>query len=146
MHSSRPIISASYFVALERFAATRGLDIRRNLSALEIDLQAHGLLEANISCTAFVALLEALANEAGDEAFALHFIDTIPPRPAGVFQHIIFNSRTLRDAFQAIARFLALVTDAFEIRYEEEGGIGWLIYDLQTVRTSARNSSMARSH
>ncbi len=130
MHASRPMISASYYVALERFAASRGLNIRDHLSGLDIDVQAVGLLEANISCEAFVALVESLAQTAGDEAFSLHFIDTIPPRPAGVFQHIIFNSRTLRDAFLAIARFLVLVTDAFKIQYEEEAGIGWLVYDF----------------
>lgn len=130
MHVSRPMISASYLVALERFAASRGLDAQEHIDKLDIDLDPTGLLEAHISCAAFVALLEALAKSSGDEAFSLHFIDTIPPRPAGVYQHIIFNSRTLRDAFQGIARFLVLVTDAFQIRYQESDGIGWMIYDF----------------
>lgn len=132
MTSRRPSISAAHLDALTRFAEAKNLDIaaiQSAQSARGIEMQDGSTPEESISCVAFVALVEALAEEAHDDAFGLHVIESMSPRPSGVFQHIIFNSRTLREAFQAISRFLGLVTDAFNIRYEEAGNIGWMIYE-----------------
>lgn len=134
MHASRSMISASYLVALETYAASRGQSLRLFDRANAIDRQQSGLMDAQISCAVLVELLEALTVESGDEVYALHFIESLPPRPAGVFHHIVCNSRTLRDAFQAFARFLLLVTDAFEIRYEEQDGIGWMNFDFSSCQ------------
>jgi AraC-like DNA-binding protein len=123
------MISATYLQALNRYATARGLYISAHEAMRDADLQPGEGADPTISCIAFVALVETLAIESADEAFGMHFIESLPPRSAGVFNHIIFNSRTLREAFQAIARFLGLVTDAFQMRYEETDGIGWLIYD-----------------
>lgn len=126
MSPSRPHISASYYTALQRYAAARGLNIEDLQRTRDIDLQLDDSPEGSLSCGAFVAIVEGLSLQATDEAFGLHFVESLPPKPAGVYQHIVFNSRTLRDAFQAISRFLGLVTDAFQICYEESGDIGWL--------------------
>lgn len=126
MTSTRPMISASYLLALHNFASTRNLDIAAQQLQHDIDLQTDRTPEGSISCVAFARLLEVLAKECGDEAFGLHFVEALPPRPAGVFHHIIFNSRTLRDAFHAFSRFLGLVTDGFTIEYTEDEDAGWL--------------------
>jgi AraC-like DNA-binding protein len=140
------MISASYLVALEWFAASRGLVARCDLEPLDIDFQNPSQSEPQVSCVAFIALLERLAELADDEAFCLEFIETLPPRPSGVLQNIVMNSRTLRDAFQAIARFLVLITDAFQIRYEESDGCGWMVYDFPNTsepRTQFIDGQMA---
>lgn len=131
MTSTRPMISASYLLALNTFAQSRGLDIAAQQFQYDIDLQTDQTPEGNISCIAFARLLDVLAKDSNDEAFGLHFVEALPPRPAGVFHHIIFNSRTLRDAFHAFSRFLGLVTDGFRIEYAEDGDAGWMIFQCQ---------------
>jgi len=126
----RTMISAAYLQALTRYAISIGLDMSARQTGRDLDLQPGEEIDEHISCVAFVALLEELARMAGDEAFGIHFIESLPPRPAGVFNHIIFNSRTLQDAFQAISRFLGLVTDAFQMRYVELGHVGWLVFEF----------------
>lgn len=111
-----------------------------------IDLQTELTAEGNISCLAFAKLVEFLAKESEDEAFGLHFVETLPARPGGVFHHIIFNSRTLRDALRSISRFLELVTDAFQIAYIEDDVAGWLVPNAPMTWASKPNFSMARWH
>jgi AraC-like DNA-binding protein len=123
------MISASYLHALLRYGASRGVSAPVQLTGQDSELQSGETTDGYVSCTAFVALIEVMSREANDEAFGIHFIESLPPRPAGVYNHIIFNSRTLQEAFQAISRFLALVTDAFQMRYEETDQAGWLVYD-----------------
>jgi AraC-like DNA-binding protein len=132
------MISASDLLALNAFAASKRVDLARQQALHEIDLQTDATPDGSISCLAFARLVRSLAEETGDDAFGLHFVETLPPRPAGVFHHIIFNSRTLREAFQAIARFLGLVTDAFQIQYHEDNAAGWMVFncpnDIEPLR------------
>lgn len=132
MHASRPSISASYFIALQRYAVARGLEIGTHRECINTARQLDDSADGNISCIDFIALVETLAKQAGDDAFGIHFIESLPPRPAGVYQHIVFNSRTLGEALEAISRFLGLVTDAFHIRYEEISGAGWMTFICPT--------------
>ncbi len=124
------MISASYLLLLHAYAASHHLDVASVQLEHDIDLKTELTADGTISCTAFAKLMEKLAEAANDDAFGLHFVEQLPARPGGVFHHIVFNSRTLRDAFKAISRFLVLVTDAFTIAYQEDDEAGWLVFDF----------------
>lgn len=142
--SHRSMISASYLVALTGFATARRLKIDNYVTSF-IDQETGITSEGSIACHDFVRLVEALAKEANDEAFGLHFVEALPPRPAGVFYHIVFNSWSLRDAFRAFARFLGLLTDAFRIRYHEDETTGWRARQLTGENSIPTGVDMSRS-
>jgi AraC-like DNA-binding protein len=134
----RPTISARFLIALRTVMQMRGLDLASLSQTVGLPPQIGVDPDAEISFGAFIDLFELAAFKTGDEAFGIHFAESMPPRPTGVFQHIIFNSRTLGQAFQAMARFIGLVTNAFNMRYEEKDGAGWLTLELP-ADTGAKN-------
>jgi len=123
-------ISARPFAMLGEYARARHLDFHALARRAGLEPGFAGQPDATVSCTAVAALLDDLAATARDDAFIIDYVAALPPRPSGVYQTIVFNSQTLRDAFCAMARYLALVTDAFSMAYGEHGGNGQLTFDF----------------
>ena len=133
-----PEISARPLVLLRDYARQRCLDF--DSLAVDAGLNPEMIAEpsAKVSCFVFATLLERMAEQTDDPAFALGYVQTLPTRPAGVYQTIVFHSETLRDAFRAMSRFSGQVTDALTISYDEHGDCGGLTFrfskDLATQR------------
>ena len=130
MGTARPLISARYLDLLELHLASRGLDLPRFFDAVGLAAVAGRSQNGGISCAAFAELLDLIAQYTNDEAFSLGYVEALPARPDGVYQTIIFHSRTLRDALCAMCHFSALMTDAFSLRYEEDGACGTVVFDF----------------
>lgn len=122
--SARPLVLAGLY------ARSRRLDIDTLARRAGLDLVQLDRPDAEISCAAFASFLELLAQVSGDPQFAVNCAEAMPARPTGVYQMIIYHSDTLRDAFRAMARFSALVTDAFSIAFNDANGSGSLTFSF----------------
>lgn len=138
MGTARPLISARYLDLLELHLVSRGLDPSPFLQHVGLQAYAKRSSDCSISCAAFAELLELIAGETRDSAFSLGYVEALPARPDGVYQTIVFHSRTLRDALCAMCHFSALMTDAFSLRYEEDGACGTVIFDFPAELVTRR--------
>lgn len=126
----RLMITARPVVLLEDHARALGIDFPGFAAEVGIDVSQLYGRDAEVSCAAFADLLERFARLTNDEQFALGYVEAMPARPAGVYQTIVHHSETLRDAFRAMSRFLALITDALTITYSENETSGSLTFEF----------------
>ena len=135
---SRLHITARPVVLLGEYARSHGLDFtpyarRAGLTPEHLDKP-----DAEVPCAAFATLLELLAVETNDPQYVLGYVEAMPARPTGVYQMIAYHSDTLRDAFRAMARFSALVTNAFSITFSESGNAGSLTFTFANEQVAQR--------
>lgn len=109
-----------------QYASSRGVELLELLKPSE--RKAWNLFAQNreYPFSAFANLLERCAVAANDEAFALGYVSCLPARSSGVFQTIIANSASLRDAFCGICRLCAVKTSALALTYEEHDANGYI--------------------
>lgn len=131
-------ITARPVVLLGDYARSQGMDFTPLARRAGLDVEMLDRPDAEVSCAAFATLLELLADATGDPQYALGYTEAMPARPTGVYQMIVYHSESLRDAFRAMARFSALVTDAFAITYAEAETGGSLSFTFANERVAQR--------
>lgn len=126
MTSARMHISERYVIALEKYALGKSIALRSLLDAREAGDCEQYERAGEYPFELFASLLERCATTAGDDAFALGFAQALPVRPAGVFQTIMSNSRTLRDGFCGLCRLCTVKASALSLAYTEDKEAGWI--------------------
>jgi AraC-like DNA-binding protein len=93
--------------ALERAGVTR----ERFLHAAELDVGQLGMAEARISRSRVYALCALALELSGDPALGLHWSERVDEGSFVPVSHVMAHSATLRQAFESLAQFHALLTD-----------------------------------
>lgn len=107
------VVTARILNGLRPFLSAKGVDFDVLMRQAGLDPAAVSDLDAFVSFEAFIALLERAAVLTGDDALGLHFAETYPLGPKGLFHFIMANAPTVRDALVARARYGRLVTNAY---------------------------------
>jgi AraC-like DNA-binding protein len=121
LFSASNMISSRALVGLEQFMKSKGLDCAQLGASAGIDCTVVEDLDGVIAIESFAHLLELATQQCGDEAFGLKFGAQFPVGPLGVYSYLVISAATLRDAVQASARFVRLVTSAYGIETEQQG-------------------------
>lgn len=130
MKPVRPLISARYLTWLSRHAAGQGIDLAALNTKVGLSQTICDDPDGEIPCTLLALAAQLLADATDNDAYVLDFVESLPTRPSGVYQTIIFHSRTFRDALCAMCRFSALMTDAFAMQYAEDDESGTVVFDF----------------
>jgi AraC-like DNA-binding protein len=103
---------ASVVYGLDTYLRSRGSDAASALR--RAGLEAADLLDPDrrVPLIRYLELLEICADLLADRQFGLKFGAQYQPRHAGVVGNIAQASRTLREAFEAIGRYLPTMVDA----------------------------------
>lgn len=109
-----------------RYASSRGVGLLDLLNPAEREEWDAFETTREYPFSAFAGLLEKCAIATGDDAFAIGYVSCLPARSSGVFQTIIANSTSLRDAFCGICRLCAVKTSALLLTYEEQDENGFI--------------------
>ena len=83
-----------------------------------------------IPSSTFARLLEAAAQETGDDCFGLHFGEHFNPKDIGALVYIIANSPTVAAAIHNIERYFHMHNEAATVNFSIEGRQGYLRYLL----------------
>ena len=133
MHS-RPMISSSVTIGLLKAITDAGADPNKILKDLDLDRAVFSRAEGFIPCSSFARLLESAAAVTGDQAFGLHFGARSNPKNIGALAYAVFNSPTVRAAFETAGRYLHLHNEAAQIVFsEEENKLSYFMFRLQNL-------------
>jgi len=83
-----------------------------------------------IASSTFARLLEAAAQETGDEYFGLHFGEQFNPKDIGALVYLVVNSPTVAAAIQNMERYFHLHNAAATVHFSIERRHGYLRYLL----------------
>ncbi len=139
MQPELPVISAKIFEGFEDFLATKGVALASLLTAVGIDPEHRHDLSCEVPLKEVSALFELAAQETRDPCLGLHWAEAYAPGATGVFGYSILNAGSLREAMQAVARFLSLVVHPARVSYvegENEGVLSWHLSSLTTTSTT----------
>ena len=137
MQPEPPFISAKIFEGFEAFLADRGVDLSALLRPLNIDPQSFLDLNFDMHLSQVAALFELAAQETHDPCLGLHWAEAFTPGATGAFGYLLLNAGTLREAMQAVARYLNLVVHPAKVNFEEEDEQGVLRWYLSSLTTTS---------
>jgi AraC-like DNA-binding protein len=123
-------VSAPLFHVVAAFMRSRGLDYPRAARAVGIDPAIADDSGARIPLRAVAQLLENVARETDNDAFGAQLGETFQVGTVGTLDYIISNAPTLRVALHDYLRFLGLVADGFDVRFEERPRVSYMIMHL----------------
>ena len=128
---SRPMIASSVTIGLLKAIRAAGADPDRILAELELDRAILSLAEGFIPCSSFARLLEKAAAETEDPAFGLHFGARSNPKNIGALAYAVFNSPTVKAAFETAGRYIHLHNEAAEVAFSEENNLSYFGYRVK---------------
>ena len=123
-------ITAQGLLTLEAFMRGRGLDYRRAVRAVGIDPAVAHDPDGRIPLRALAQLLERVARETDNDAFGAQLGETFRVGTVGTLDYVISNAPTLRVALTDYVRFLALVAEGLDTRFEEEQRVSYIVTHL----------------
>jgi AraC-like DNA-binding protein len=118
--SASATISSRVLVGLEQFMKLKGLDCVELGARAGIDCTVVADPEGVMPTESFAQLLELAARQSGDDSFGLKFGAQFPAGPLGIYSYLVVSASTLRDAVQASARFIRLITSAYGIEIDQQ--------------------------
>lgn len=121
---------AQTLITIERFMRGRGLDYRRAARAVGIDPAVATIADARVPLRNLAQLLENVARETNNDAFGAQIGETFQLGTTGTLDYVISNAPTLRVALHDYTRFLSLVSDRLEVRFEERSRMSYLVTPL----------------
>lgn len=126
MPQSGPTIRASVLARFDTFMAGRGVKLRPLLAGAGLRPDDLADPDRQISLNAVATLLDTAARRAGDPCLGLHFAEYLPAGSSGIMGHLVLSAPTVRDAIQAVERYVALFMAPIEVSYFETAGRGVL--------------------
>jgi len=118
---------AQTLLTIERFMRGRGLDFQRAARAVGIDPAVVKIADARIPLRSLAQLLENVARETSNDAFGAQLGETFQLGTTGTLDYVISNAPTLRVALNDYVRFLALVSDRLDPRFEERPRMSYIV-------------------
>ncbi len=137
MPSGIPLISAKIFDGFDAFLSERGVGLGPLLEASGIEPDLFADPTGHLSLTQATALFELSAQQTRDPCLGLHWAEGLMPGSTGVFGYAILNAATLREAMQAVARYLTLVVHPATVNFEEDAIRGILRWHLSSLTTNS---------
>src|SRR4051812_46421151 len=124
------MISLAAATGLVDAIAAAGGDPGRVLRALGLERSMLAKRDEFIASSTFARLLEAAAQETGDECFGLHFGEQFDPRDIGALVYLVVNSPTVAVAIQNVERYFHMHNAAATVQFRIERKQGYLRYLL----------------
>lgn len=121
---------AQTLITIKRFMRGQRLDYQRAARAAGIDPAVAKSPEARVPLRNLAQLLENVARETGNDALGAQIGATFQLGTTGTLDYVISNAPTLRVALHDYARFLALVSDGLDVRFEERPRMSYIITPL----------------
>lgn len=121
---------AQTLITVERFMRKQGLNYQRAVRAVGIDPSVVKIADARIPLRSLAQLLENVARETGNDAFSAQVGESFRPGTTGALDYVIANAPTLRVALHDYVRFLSLVSDRLEARFEERPQTSYMVTPL----------------
>lgn len=120
------------------------LAIHDVLASVEIEPRRLANPDEWVDVRRVVALLDAFAIAANDDAFSLAFAQQVPWSDIGVLAHLAFNSPTLGSALANACRYLPLETTGAATQLLVEGRDAHIVYALTdpTIAMHAQNTQL----
>ena len=118
---------AQTLITIERFMRKRGLDYQRAARAVGIDPPIAKIPDARVPLHNLSQLLENVARETNNDAFGAQIGETFQLGTTGTLDYVINNAPTLRGALHDYVRFLSLVSDRLDVRFEEQPRMSYMV-------------------
>ncbi|SKA38783.1 AraC-type DNA-binding protein [Enhydrobacter aerosaccus] len=133
------LIRSACLTSYPEIARSLGLDPLRMLDACGIDRRCLEDPDIKLPAGALGRLLEVSAKAAKVEDFGLRLAETRTLSVLGPVGLLVREEATVRDALQALMRYIRLHNEALSLRLEERGGeavvsVGIRVTDLAPVR------------
>lgn len=112
-------------------AATPRVPAERMCGAIGLDPQALRSAQARLPFMTLAAAFEAGARLSGDRAFGLHVGTRVRARSFGLLGYLVMHSATVGEAFERLAHYFPLWTDAARFRFETDGSSMHLIWEYR---------------
>jgi AraC-like DNA-binding protein len=130
-------ITAKIIDALRDYIVPRGGDFSALLNTAGITAPASENSDLFIPLQPVLQLFELAAEALDDELFGIHFGQTLPGGSLGLYNFIVLNAPTVREALHACVQNVLLTVNAGEISFIETTGAGfytWHFADGLTPR------------
>ncbi len=121
---------AQTLITIERFMREQGLDYQRAARAVGIDPAVAKVPDARVPLRNLAQLLENVARETNNDALGAQIGATFQLGTTGTLDYVISNAPTLRVALRDYVRFLALVSDGLDVRFEERPRMSHIVTPL----------------
>lgn len=106
---------------------SRGLDYGRAARAVGIDPNIAHNPEGLVPLRSVAQLLDNVARETGNDAFGAQLGETFQIGATGTLDYVISNAPTLRVALTDYVRFLGLISDGLDTRFEERPHMSYIV-------------------
>jgi hypothetical protein len=103
------------------------------LKNLHIDRANVSRPEGFVACASFARLLESVAVETGDATFGLRFGARSNPKNIGALAYAVFNSPTVKAAFETAGRYIHLHNEAAEVAFSEANDLSYFVYRVKNL-------------
>ena len=128
-----PMISSSVTIGLLKAIDDAGANPDEILRNLRIDRGDVSRPEGFVACSSFARLLESVAVETGDAIFGLRFGARSNPKNIGALAYAVFNSPTVKAAFETAGRYIHLHNEAAEVAFSEENNLSYFGYRVKNM-------------
>ena len=145
MQPEHPKVSIKIFEGFQQFMATKGCALAHLLDATGIPPATFENPNGTLPLNQVSALFERAALEARDPCLGLHWAEAYAPGGSGVLGYVVLNAGTLREAMQAVARYLSLVLDPVRLSFKEADGTGVLSWYLPALTETSTTQYIAFS-
>lgn len=122
------VIPASVLSGVIDIAVNLQISIEGLLQQAGIDPALVGSKDAYLTAEQFSALLSALKTASADEAFGLHYGETIHHRGPSVVVDLLYSARTLREALRELVKYKQLVVPHAQVAMSVEGDQATIVY------------------
>jgi AraC-like DNA-binding protein len=124
------MISLAAATGLMDAIAAAGGNSARVLRTVGLDRSVLAKRDEFIPSSIFARLLEAAAQETGDDCFGLHFGEQFEPKDIGALVYLVVNSPTVAVSIQNVERYFHLHNAAATVHFTIERRQGFLRYLL----------------
>ena len=127
------MISSTVTIGLLKAIDDTGANSDEILRNLDIDRADVSRPEGFVACSSFARLLESVAVETGDATFGLRFGARSNPKNVGALAYSVFNSPTVKAAFETAGRYIHLHNEAAEVVFSEENDLSYFVYRVKDL-------------
>lgn len=125
---SQILISASIVEPLAAFMAAAGVNEPQLVAPLQLGTPTEPYGEPQVVAAKVVQLFEHLSGKLGQPAFGVEYARAFPVGGTGAFGFILTQSKDMRTAVKAIARYTQIVMSGINVQYQAIDGGGQLTW------------------
>lgn len=125
MPSSQPTVRANILTPLAAYLVPRRVDLKSLLEAAGLSRDDLRDEERRIGLVAACRTFELAAERCSDPCFGLHYAQFFPTGGTGVIGQVALTAPTVREALQAIARYMT-IHNSIVTEFREQEGVGRL--------------------